>query len=152
MPNYKEDAETLRFCMLNGWAAVADAVAWADGVITSSASPDASVIEVALAGRRSRLEVAQLLEDVPGDADSVRVRRRALRRMLHLLDERPDRGYALAHSLYELAVSGELPEDEFGSEPYALEDAFDRTGVCTQRDAVASLRDYLVQQSQARGP
>jgi hypothetical protein len=107
--NDKEDAETLRCGLLAGYARVTDAVAWADAVIAWEPTPDITIIEVALAGRQRPADVAALLSEVPGEADSVRVRRRLLGRMLQALDADLAQGARIARWLYQWALCGELP-------------------------------------------
>jgi hypothetical protein len=155
MTERKVEAETLRYGLLAGCVTVAEAVAWADATIDAEAAPEIAIVDVALARRRSPAEVATLLEAVPGEADGVEVRRRLLGRMLRILDADPSRGGEIARSLYSLAVSGELPERDFGWQPYTLDDTFDlaRSGVCgTHRDAVVELREYLERHAGERAP
>jgi len=151
----KVEAETLRCGLLAGCATVDEAVAWADGIIAQEVMPDIAVIDVSLASRRTPVEVAALLEAVAGEADGITVRRRLMSRMLHALNQDPGRGDEIARWLYSLAARGELPEAEFGTEAYALEDTFDlaRQGIHgTVEGAVAELRTYLERRSAAPAP
>ena len=62
------------------------------------------------------------------------------------LADNPARGLEIAHWLYQLATSGELPEEHFGHEPYLLEDWFElaRAGTHgTSADALRNLENYL---------
>src|SRR5262245_30782069 len=73
MPGQKEQAEILRVGLHHGFRSVADTVAWADSIIEADPDPDGAIIEVALAGSRSWMEVAELLKNVAGDCDPVAV-------------------------------------------------------------------------------
>ena len=146
MTNYKEDAEFFRCGLLAGDVTVQETVAWADAVIAQEPAPDPTIIEVALAGRQPPANVVALLRAVPGAADSIRVRRRLLARMLQVLEVDPTHGERISRWLYQLAAHGELPEASFGWQPFALEDTFElaRTGVYgSQVAAVNELREYL---------
>ena len=73
MPGQKEQAEILRAGLHLGYRSVADAVVWADSIIEADPDPDASIIEVALAGSCSWIEMAELLKNVAGICDPVAV-------------------------------------------------------------------------------
>ena len=73
MPRQKEQAEILRLGLHLGYRSVADAVVWADSIIEADPDPDASIIEVALAGSWSWIEMAELLKNVAGVCDPVAV-------------------------------------------------------------------------------
>jgi hypothetical protein len=73
MPGQKEQAEILRAGLHLGYRSVADAVAWAESIIEADPDPDASWLEVALAGGRSWMEVAELLKGVAGTCDPAAV-------------------------------------------------------------------------------
>jgi hypothetical protein len=141
----KTAAEALRLGILVGAASVQDAVQWADQVIRDDDDPCDAVIEIALAGRRSRPEVLRMLQDVPGTVGPNEPARAALARMYDSLDADPSRGPQLARALYILATKDELPEDEFGLEPYALDDDFHlaEVGVLSEEEALQRLRRYL---------
>ena len=73
IPGQKEQAEILRLGLHLGYRSVADAVVWADSIIEADPDPDASIIEVALAGSCSWIEMADLLKNVAGVCDPVAV-------------------------------------------------------------------------------
>src|SRR5262245_44087250 len=100
MTDRKAEAETLRCGLLAGCASVAEVVAWADEMIAAETAPDIAIIEVSLAGRRAPVEVARLLEAVPGHTDGIEVRRQLIGQMLRLLNEDPSRGDEIARWLY----------------------------------------------------
>jgi len=148
MPTQKEDAEVLRYGLQAGVRTVADVVAWADAVIAADPHPDFAVIEVASSGGRRPREVAALLQEIAGDCNAVGVMRRAMTDLRTALTANPERGPEIAAWLYRLAVNGELPEEEFGLEPYSLGDCFElaRTGThFTAADALRELEVYLEQ-------
>jgi hypothetical protein len=146
MPKQKEEAEILRYGMEAGVRTVADAVAWADTIITADPHPDFAVIEVSCSGRRRPREVVALLREVGGECDAVHVIRRVMADMRTTLSANPERGHESAASLYRLAVNGDLPGEHFGVEPYSLEDIFQlarsRT-YGTLADALRDLDEYL---------
>lgn len=155
MTDRKAEAEAFRCALVAGCATVAEVVAWADEVIAADTTPDIAIIELSLAGRAALADVVALLKAVTGYADGIVVRRRLMSRMLRLLDNEPTRGQQVAHSLFRLAINGDLPEEEFGWEPFVLEDAFDlaRNQVYgTYETALADLRAYLERNSEARSP
>jgi hypothetical protein len=107
-----------------GQASVEDAVVWADGIIMAEPEPDASFLDISLAGRRGVKEVVRLLRAVPGETSSIEVMRACLGHMLNALRSNPGCGRTIAQWLYRRAIEGELPETEFGWEPRWLEDWF----------------------------
>ena len=145
-PNQKEQAEVLRYGLQAGIRTVAEAVAWADATIAADPQPDFAVIEVACSGRRRPREVVALLREVGGECDPVDVIRRAMADLRAALAADPARGPEIADWLYRLAVNGELPEEQFGLEPYSLGDLFElaRAGTYgTFADALRDLNEYL---------
>jgi hypothetical protein len=146
MPNQKEEAEILRHGLLADVRTVADAVAWADGIIAADPKPDIAVMEVASSARRHTAEVVTLLRDVPGECNPVAVIRHAMVDLRTALAAEPARGLGIARWLYQLATSGELPEEDFGQEAYSLEDWFylASSGTYgTSADALRNLDAYL---------
>src|SRR5262245_46722482 len=146
MPSQKEQAEVLRHGLDAGLRTVADVVAWADGIIAADPQPDFEVIEVACGGHRRPREVIALLRKVGGECDSALVIRRVMQDLRAVLAADQARGPAIAAWLYRLACTEELPGDQFGLEPYSLEDGFAlaRSGAYgTFADAVRDLDAYL---------
>jgi hypothetical protein len=146
MPNQKEQAEVLRYGLQAGVRTVADAVAWADSIIAADPQPDIAVIEVACGGRRPAHEMVSLLRDVAGQCDRVGVIRRAMADLRTALVANPARGPEIASWLYQLATGGELPEEQFGQDPYSLGDWFvlASSGTYgTTADAARALDPYL---------
>ena len=142
MARQKEDAEVLRYGLKAGIRSVADALAWADSLIAADPHPDFAVIEVACGGNRRPREFAELLQEVPGECDTLKVMRRHLTHLRTVVAAKPERGSEVAAWLYRLALNGHLPEDEFGVEPYSLGDYFElaRTGTqFTMTDALNEL-------------
>ena len=146
MPRQKTEAEVLRYGLDAGVRTVADVVAWADTIITADPRPDFAVIEVACSGRRRVSEVVALLRDVAGECDAAEVIRRAMADVRAALAVNPERGPEIAAWLYRLAVNGELPDEQFGVEPYSLDDKFQlaRSGTYgTLADALRDLDAYF---------
>jgi len=149
--NLKRDAEILRYRLIVGEVSVEDVVAWADGIIMKEPEPDASLLDISLARRGGVHEVVRLLRTVPGETSSIDVMRAWLGHMLTALRSDPGCGRTIAQWLYRWAIEGELPEAEFGWEPYALDDSFHLadTGVCSLDDALAQLEEYLLRHAAA---
>jgi len=145
LPGQKEEAEVLRHGLMAGCRTVADAVAWADNVIAADPQPDSAVIEVATSSGRRPADVSALLRDVRGECDSVTAIRRSMADLRDALTADPARGPHIARWLYELATSGELPDADFGSDAYALEDwfALASEGIETYEGAVEELQGFL---------
>ena len=146
MPGQKEQAEVLRHGLMSGSRTVADAIAWADSVIAADPQPDMEIIEIAATSRRQPAYVSVLLRNVAGECDRLAVIRRSMTDLRRDLAADPSRGPQIARWLYELATGGELPEGEFGSEAYALEDWFalaSRGTLGTYDSAVRELDAYL---------
>lgn len=120
----KNEAERLRLGIRGGWLKINDAVAWADGQIERTQRPALALLDLALAHDRTREEVAALLDAVPGSADSVAVMRCCLNDLREAVERDPRLAPDAARWLEATANRGELPEFEFGSEPFALADAF----------------------------
>ena len=119
----KNQAERLRIGIRGGWLRIDEAIAWADAEIAREAEPHPSVLDVALAHRRTREEIASLLSTVPGSADMVAVMRWCLHDLLVALEREPGLARDAARWLHANAWDW-LPESEFGSEPYVLADMF----------------------------
>lgn len=146
MPGQKEQAEVLRHGLMSGSRTVADAIAWADSVIAADPQPDMEIIEIAATSRRRPADVSVLLRNVAGECDRLAVIRRSMTDLRRDLAADPARGPQIARWLYELAINGELPEGEFGSEAYAVEDWFALAGsgtLGTYDSAVRELDAYL---------
>jgi|SRR6516165_2695982 hypothetical protein len=146
MPRQKTEAEVLRHDLNAGIRTVAEAVAWADAIIAADPHPDFAVIEVACSGRRRPMDVIALLREVGGECDAVEVVRRAMANARVALRAHPERGPDVASWLFRLAVNDELPTEQFGVEPYSLDDMFQlaRLGTYgTIPDALRELDEYL---------
>jgi len=124
MDRLKNEAEHLRFGIRGGWLNVDQAVAWADSQIAQSPAPHTALLDVALAGARSRGDVVALLAAVPGTADVTGVMRWCLADLLELVHREPGAVRDVARWLEVAAFEGFLPASEFGSEPIAIDDAF----------------------------
>jgi hypothetical protein len=73
--------------------------------------------------------------------------RRLLGRMLHALDAAPARGAELAREIYGMALDGDLPEEQFGSDALLLDDDFElaRARISgTDAEALGRLRRFLL--------
>lgn len=144
----KEEAEALRLALEAGLASVADAVAWADGVIVADTPADAAVIEVALAEGRTSYEMAALLAAVPGVADPVRVVRRHLGDLLRALDRDLEHTRRVVARLATMAWDDSLADPRFDAKRAALlvEDYEEATWGIHGREAAArdAIRQYLL--------
>ena len=147
MAQHKEDAELLRSCLVVGIASVERVVAWADSIVAAESVIDPGIIEISLSGNKTSAELVSLLHAVAGEANSERVMRRLLGEMYLKLKSQPDMGESIAASLYQLRCNGDIPEEAFGWEPYALSDTFHvarACGHCGNLGAPEDLIDYLI--------
>ncbi len=124
MLQQKEEAERFRLGVRGGWISINEVISWADSQIDQTLQPHPALVDLALAGNRSREDVAALLETVPGSADPVFVMRWCLSDILKVVEAEPRFALEAARWLEVAAQRGELPESEFGGEPHALADAF----------------------------
>ena len=69
--------------------------------------------------------------------------------MLIALEDDAKRAFAIAKTIYQLAIAGELPEEHFGFESYGLHDDF-RLG--RFREGFENLRSYLREYSSVSSP
>lgn len=148
-PSIKETAELLRLKLLLGLVTVPEVIQWADEVITAEDAPDWELIEVSLAREIQITEMMKLLTEIRGDCVRVQVYRRLFKTWLTNLSEDPAQGALIARQLY--MMTSELPENEFGSEAFSLDDSFDLVefGYGTHAEAVQRLRDYLEKHASA---
>ena len=149
MLDHKEEAELLRFGLVAGYRRVADAVRWADDIITAESELPVEILDISPAGRQSPGDVAALLAKIPGTYDAVAVRRRWLGEPLQLVQAQPAQADEVARWLYELFVTGDLPEAQFGYGPNALDDSFDlaRRTIIPREEAMRQLLEYLTRAS-----
>jgi len=123
-PGQKESAETLRIELTLGMRSISEVVAWADDVVARDQIPDSEILELATCGHSTEQEVCVLLDAVRGERVSARAAGRVLGTLRTSLAADPARGEEIARQIYEMALRGFLPEEEFGWEPYSLEDNF----------------------------
>ena len=123
--NQRLQGEVIRLGLLAGFTPVGEAVAWADHMIEAEDTPHPSVLEVALASNRTPKQAAALLSEVPGPVDQAGATRRFLARLLQALRSDRKQLRHVIKLLYQLRVEGEIPEAEYGSEPWIFEDEFD---------------------------
>ncbi|HSW53442.1 MAG TPA: hypothetical protein VLH59_00010 [Ignavibacteriaceae bacterium] len=145
----KEQAEIFRHLLAAGFIKVEDVISWADSIIVKEREPDFEIIEISLSSSKPKVEVTSLLHKVKGDYNSVDVIRKSMVEIHKVLVKEPIRGYEIAKWLIQLAESGELPEDEFNSEPYGILDSFDlaRNKIYgTEQEASSRLIIYLQEQ------
>jgi len=143
----KNQAERLRIGIRGGWLRIDEAIAWADAEIAREAEPHPSLLDVALAHRRTREEIASLLSTVPGSADTVAVMRWCLHDLLVALEREPGLARDAARWLEANAQRDGLPESEFGWEPYVLAELFALAdeGLGFREEAHARLLAFLRQ-------
>ncbi len=141
----KTEAEALRIALLSGLALPEDVIAWADRTIEAEVTPHISIINLSLAVNESVDHLVWRLAEIPGDG-ALDV---AIRLLLKVLNEWLDDGEdprEVAEHLYRLARTVEWPEDQFGSEPYWLDDLFQPEsayGGTYFQEALEALRAYL---------
>lgn len=149
----KTEAEALRLALLSGLASSEDVIAWADRTITDEAVPHITVIDLALAVNEDLDRLAFRLAEVPGEAslaDAIQLLLKSLmERLEHGVDPR-----AVAEHLYRLARTTDWPEEQFGTEPYWLDDLFPPAsayGGIYCEESLAALRTYLAKHTASFG-
>jgi hypothetical protein len=147
--NQKEQAEIFRYLLASGFIKIEDVISWADSIIEQEKEPDYEIIEISLAGRKSLSDVLSLLKNVKGKYNQIIVIRKAMSKVLLLLELKPKLGFDVSLWLHKLMMSEELNEDEFGVEPFILDDAFEMAQKKiwgTEEDALIELKEYLQSQ------
>ena len=141
----KTEAEALRLALLSGLALPRDIVRWADRIIAEEPTPHIAVIDLALAVNEGADRLVLRLSDIPGEGSHDGAIRLLLKVLLQRLDRDTD-PRTVAESLYRLSRTTAWPEEQFGTEPYWLDDlcqpetAF---GGVYDREALTALREYL---------
>jgi hypothetical protein len=149
----KEDAEVLRQGLALGVLPISRAITWADRIIADSARGDvqAPIYEVALGATRPISELIEQLGAVRGSVDAVVVSRRLLGVLAQWYGEDAGRGAHVAQAIYDLARAGVLPEAEFGTEPFFLDEYFSEPHFFEAGAGDVELAAYLRQQALAAG-
>jgi hypothetical protein len=120
----KDEAERLRIGIRGGWLDVSDAVSWADNHIAKTPHPHSSLLDVALGSSTTRAQMVDLLHAVPGSPDLITVMRACLGDLLRVVEQKPALARDAARWIEVSAHQGDLPAEEFGWEPFALDDDF----------------------------
>jgi hypothetical protein len=147
--NQKEQAEVRRILLEYGFIQIKDVIAWADSIISSEPSPDFEIIEISLSPQKSTYEIITLIHKVRGDCDSSNVIRKAMRELLIMLEKRPELGKSVAIWLYGLLINKIILVEDFGYEPYQIEDSYELGGTNisgTEEEALMTLKKYLLKQ------
>ena len=145
----KTEAEALRLGLVSELAAPLDVIRWADRTIADEPTPHISLIDLALAVDEGAERLVLRLADVPGDGSLDTAIRLLLKALLLRLECGAD-PRAVAEYLYRLSRTTTWPEEQFGTEPYWLDDLFQPEtafGGIYYLDALAALRDYLTKHS-----
>ena len=124
MRPYSQTAAFYRLAMQAGLATPEEVIAWADGILASSADYDDDLANIALAANASYKELYLLLGQLASGADHWEALRDVLSRMYRALVENPSRIGEFTHFLYvwiehDDAVPDDLKfiisiDDEFG--------------------------------------
>ena len=147
--NLREDAEVLQLGLRAGVLSTADVVRWADRVLAEHPVAAGPFFELAVATPAlGAARLSTLLGDVPGRAEPVAVGRRFLGLLLAWYDRQPTAGPQIARMLGGLATDGLLASEEFGAEPYFLDEYFTEP-FYTRNEAGEELRAYLQAHSSA---
>jgi hypothetical protein len=122
---HKEQAEFYRLALREGLCTVLEVIAWCDAIIMAEEFPDVAIIEAAVSGGRGAHVVIDLLADVEGEFEHHCVVRRVFRLMFEVV--RRDRAEAsnVARVLFQLASSGDAPDEEAEGEMWSFWDAID---------------------------
>ena len=152
MSDEKLEAEVLRMGIAAGYRSSADAAAWADSIIARGPHPLGLIIDISLGAHQDRSVIGHLLGQVPGDCAPLGAQRRVLGDLLRELEAGHYRPEEIAKLVYRLATSGFLPEEEFGWEAIAIDDAFElahQRSLGSVADATARLLEFLRRHSNA---
>jgi len=120
----RAEAEELAIALELGFAAVQDAVDWADGYIVALQEPPYALIEVSSASRSPAAELAHLLRTVPGQFDIGRVSRQVIAHMASALDTGAATPENVARALYSMQLDGRIPDSQAESDMARLDDEF----------------------------
>lgn len=140
------DADELAMALRLGLATVDEAISWADDAIIALDQPPYALIEAACASRAPTDELAELLEQVPGERDTELVARRVLTRMATSVRDGQTTPARAARMLYEMLLWGCSPGVDFEGEVNGLDHAFSLAdeGIWgTTEDAEHDLRAFL---------
>jgi hypothetical protein len=88
-------------------------------------SPDVAIIEAAVSGSRGAYTVIERLADVEGEFEYCRVVKRTFRLMLEVVQRDRTQASHVAHVLYQLASSGDAPDEEAEGEMWSFWDSID---------------------------
>jgi hypothetical protein len=147
--NQKEQVEILRILLEGGFIKIEDVVSWADSIIAREANPDIEIIEIALSSKSTFTDFLTRIRNVKGEFNQEIVVRKALKEVYELLERKPELGSKVAGWLYHLMTKGKIIQNEFGDEPYALDDAFELAQKKiwgTEEEALRRVKDYLLLQ------
>ena len=149
LANLREDAEVLRLGLRAGVLATEDVVRWADRVIAEQPTAAGPFFDLAVATPTlGAARLSALLGDVPGRAEAASVSRRFLGLLLAWYDREPTAGLRIARMLGDMAEGGMLSAEQFGWEPYSLDELFTEP-FCTPDEAARELPAYLEAHSSA---
>lgn len=111
MSQLKDEAEAFAIALESTAADVNEVVAWADNQIAFLDHPDWTLCEIALAGKKSPSEVADLLHRIPGTSDLQSVMRTLLHLMKEKLVSNPSRADQIAKKLFLMAAYDGVIDD-----------------------------------------
>lgn len=137
----RAEAEELAIALELGFAAVQDAVDWADAYIVALQEPPYALIEVSSAGRSPAPELAHLLRTIPGQFDIGRVSRQVIVRMASALDTGAATPEHVARALYSMQLDGRIPDSQAESDMARLVDEFDLAHAGTYGTIEEATRD-----------
>ena len=122
--NHRTVAEAYLRVLEFDLADVAAIDAWVDGVILAEPEPAFAFIE-ASAARCKPDALMTALRDVPGEADAVTRRRIVIGFMAEALRRDPEAINRVVRALYQMALDGDVPNEEAESEMWSFCDEFD---------------------------
>src|SRR4051812_41790354 len=96
----RDEAEALAIAMKYGFADVADAVHWADTIISTEQQPHSTICDVALAVGKRTGEVIDLLAKIPGVPDHNVILDLLIQLVQHRLAFAPPNADSIAKRLY----------------------------------------------------
>ena len=145
----KEQAEILKHLLEGGFIKVKDVISWTDFIITKEPEPDFEIIEISLASKSPLPDFLSLIQNIKGEFQHTVVIRKTMKQVLEMIKSNPELGGKVAGWLYSLMLKREITEEEFGIDPYILEDAFELAQKKiwgTEEEALIPLINYLQSQ------
>ncbi len=143
MTNQRNEAEVLAIKLQAGLATVADAVAWADQQIEIEDDPNEIVLDISMASKRLSMDVAAMLQNLPGEVNMAIVLRNLFESIKSALQSDSRTTWVGINAIFQLANSSILPEGRFAEAACWFDNQMyfisDGTFSGTQKEAIAEV-------------